>query len=597
MKIWLRLLIPLAVNFPSFPSHYQVVAQDALKTPVTASFKEEVPVFRGLDANLYMQTSAEYRALCYQTYQLAELRLKEAIRLAPQDGRKAIVVMDLDETVLDNDGFQTWMLRTGQAYEQAWFDRWEEFGGASVGLIAGAKEFILSAESLGVSVVHISNRSERHRESTKRTLEQLGIPIHHERELKLSTTTSDKTARRNEVEQKDNGRILLFVGDNLRDFDESFRSAAFGPEASSVELAQAITSRKAKVDETRSAWGTKWIVLPNPAYGEWFKPLGRGHQDMEQMVKAGKQVGLAFWNVENLFDTTDDPNVEGDEEFTPQGPNQWTSERLDIKLNNLARVISRMHENRGPAIMGLSEIENRDVIEMLIEKLKPLGRDYQIVHQDSPSDRGIDCALIYDANLFTLEFAKFHFVDADKTRDIVEAKLTRERASLTVFVNHWPARGNDARYRMLAAQTLRARTQQILIEDPLADFVAMGDFNDYPTDPSLVEGLGAVGDLASLSHGKLFNTSYTTEPNSKNGTYVYNEKWDVLDQIIVSPGMLLPGGVSWGLGSTKPVVLADDQMYVPSGNGISKPSRSYSRTTFHKNGYSDHMPIVTSIFW
>ncbi len=149
---------------------------------------------------------------------------------------------------------------------------------------------------------------------------------------------------------------------------------------------------------------------------------------------------------------------------------------------------------------------------------------------------------------------------------------------------------------MTAAKTLRGRTDEILAADPLADLVIMGDFNDYPVDPSLTDGLRAVGDLSLLKQGNLFNTSYTTNPDATNGTYVYQDQWGVLDQIIVSPGMLIPGGVSWGLGSTKPVVLADDQMYVPA-NGIPRPSRSYTRTNFHSNGYSDHMPIVTTIFW
>ena len=102
---------------------------------------------------------------------------------------------------------------------------------------------------------------------------------------------------------------------------------------------------------------------------------------------------IATWNVENLFDLEDDPNVQYDEDFTPQAPNRWTKERLDIKLKNLASIISKMNNGRGPDALGLCEIENRKVIEMLVAKLAPLGRDYQIVHKDSDSDRGIDTAL------------------------------------------------------------------------------------------------------------------------------------------------------------------------------------------------------------
>ncbi len=574
-----------------------VLAQDTNLGNDSQPFVIESPPYRGLDANLYMQTSAEYRAVCYQTFVLAELRLRQAITTSPKDSRKMVVVMDLDETVVDNGGFQTWMLRNGRAYDQSMFDRWEEFGGDQVSLIPGAKEFILTAESLGVTVVHISNRNDRFREQTKRTLTRLGIPIHHDRELKLSTATSDKTSRRREVEQEDKCRILLYVGDNLRDFDESFRSPQLTPDSTPADLAQAIAARKKRVDATKANWGNKWIVIPNPAYGEWLKPLARGLRDIGHLAHVGESLGFAFWNVENLFDTIDDPNVEGDEEFTPNGVYHWTPERLEIKLSNLARVVTCMDDGRGPAVLGLAEIENRRVVQLLVDKLKSLGRDYQIVHHDSPSGRGIDCALIYDAEEFELESQQFHLVDAEDTRDILEAKLSKNGSSLTVFVNHWPARSHDESFRMIAAKTLLARLRKILRDDPLADVLMMGDFNDHPNDKSLVDGLGAVADIKSLTNGKVFNTSFAAEPDSSTGTYVYNETWEILDQVLVSPGMLLPGGVSWGLGSTRPVVLADDQMFHPTGQGIAKPSRSYTRTTFHSNGYSDHMPIVTEIFW
>jgi len=418
-----------------------------------------------------------------------------------------------------------------------------------------------------------------------------------DRNLKLSTTTSDKTARRKEVQETDGYNVLLFVGDNLRDFDERFKSPSLNPQSSAADLNNAIAKRKDQVDETKANWGTQWIVLPNPAYGEWTKPLGRGEKDIERLASAGTPVGIAFWNVENLFDLVDDPAVEDDEEFTPNGPNQWTAERLDIKLKNLAAVISRMHNDRGPDILGLAEIENRAVVEKLVETLAPLGRDYRIVHKDSPSDRGIDCALIYDAKVVTLAESKFHYVEADKTRDILEAKFTRNGGNLTVFVNHWPSRGNDVSCRIKAGETLRGRIDELLKVDALADIVAVGDFNDYPTDDSIVKALGAVGDVAELTGGKMFNSSFTTAPDASNGTYVYKNKWGIIDQVILSPGMLLPGGVSWSIGSTKTAILVDDQLFDMSGPAIPRPSRSYSKTTFHKTGYSDHLPVVTTVIW
>ena len=134
MNQWFRFLtVVLAITSTGF-SHRLACAQTP---PQTAEL--ETPAYRGLDANLYMQTSAEYRAVCLQTFQWAMVRLKQALAAAPQDGRRPVVVMDLDETVIDNGGFQSWLLRTGRAYDQTLFDRWEMFGGDQVELIPGAK--------------------------------------------------------------------------------------------------------------------------------------------------------------------------------------------------------------------------------------------------------------------------------------------------------------------------------------------------------------------------------------------------------------------------------------------------------------------------
>ena len=138
---------------------------------------------------------------------------------------------------------------------------------------------------------------------------------------------------------------------------------------------------------------------------------------------AAEELYVACWNVENLFDLRDDPSVVGDEEFTPQAAKRWTTERLDIKLANLAKVITKMNNDRGPDVLGLIEVENHYVLRELVKTLAPLKRNYKIVHQDSPSDRGIDCALLYDADRLSLRFSSFHFVDAENTRDIVEAAL------------------------------------------------------------------------------------------------------------------------------------------------------------------------------
>lgn len=311
-------------------------------------------------------------------------------------------------------------------------------------------------------------------------------------------------------------------------------------------------------------------------------------------ASAQDDMTVAFWNVENLFDTVDDPKVDRDEEFTPSQPKKWSKERLRIKLRNLARVVSGMQEGRGPDILGLSEVENRDVVELLVRELQPLGRKYAIVHRDSPSFRGIDCALIYDAKTFRLEESRFHRIDGETTRDIVEAKLSHQGHSLTVFVNHWPSRRSPAPARIRVAARLRRRVDELLAKSPSADFVIVGDLNDTPADESVGSTLRTWGDPDRLRPGVLFNSMWDHHRSGK-GTYVYQNNWNTLDHVILAPGMLDTKGFQWVRGSTK-AVQHDYQMYVPRNpKSIPCPSRSYTGDNFHADGFSDHLPVACRI--
>lgn len=298
----------------------------------------------------------------------------------------------------------------------------------------------------------------------------------------------------------------------------------------------------------------------------------------------------AFWNVENLFDTRDDPDVQGDEEYTPTGDKHWTSQRLNVKLNNLARVIKEMNGRRGPDVLGLCEVENRDVLKSLIEKLKTLRRDYEIVHKNSPSGRGIDCAVIYDAKRLRLESSKFHFVDVDHTRDIVEAEFEARGKQLYVFVNHWPSRFNPESARIEAAKTLRRRLDEILRNDANADVLVMGDLNDTPRNLSVGKHLKTWGDATSLHPGVFFNPMFRLHEQGR-GSYVYRNRWEMIDQVILSPGLLDKKGFRWQPDSIK-LVLARYQLYHSKDPSlIPRPSRSFTRNSFHEDGYSDHLPV------
>jgi 5'-nucleotidase (lipoprotein e(P4) family) len=243
------------------------------------SYKASDPANRNLDASLYTQTAAEYRAACYQAYNLATERLK---KVADPHGKFAVIT-DLDETVIDNSGFMAMQLRSGLAYDQRLWDEWEQNYPDKLALVPGAKEFIHEAEAQHVAVFYISNRNDKFRAQIKYALGSLLAMRIEDEFLKLKTGSSDKTARFNEVTAA-GYNVLLYLGDNLRDFDDTLK---FRPllNDSDAELQAAIKDRKAAIDKDRLKMGVEWIILPNPVYGEWLQgPLSRGRRDFDRLV-------------------------------------------------------------------------------------------------------------------------------------------------------------------------------------------------------------------------------------------------------------------------------------------------------------------------
>lgn len=280
-----RMLLPLVVGLligaggtfgiihlsASRPATTSAVTPTTEAKPSADPIKKESPPFRSLDANLYMQTAAEYRACCLQAFYLAEERVKAKVALRTAT-TPAVVVFDLDETVLDNGVYQARQLRAGQVFEQKLWDVWEEKGGEQVRLVLGAKEFIAKLSFYKVRPVYISNRNDKFREQTHAVLKRLEIDVPDE-QLLLSTKSSDKTDRRATV--RDKFDVLLWVGDNLRDFDEAFK----------YDKEKGLDGRKMAVDERKAKFGADWIILPNIAYGEWTKAFAGGPEDVDLLVK------------------------------------------------------------------------------------------------------------------------------------------------------------------------------------------------------------------------------------------------------------------------------------------------------------------------
>ncbi len=230
---------------------------------------------RELNALLYMQTSAEYKAACLQAYRWAHERLKaKRSEMSTQQEKPFAVVADLDETILDNSAINATLLQQRKYFTSAYWNRFVRDYNEDVRLVPGAKEFVQMAEQLGVKMVYISNRSINEQSDTLTTMTRLGLKVDDEsKQLLLSRGDANKADRRKQAEA--NFTVLLYLGDNLRDFDESF---VFPPNIEAADLdaiRKAIDERSQQVSKSSEHWGVDWIIIPNPLYGEWDKPARR----------------------------------------------------------------------------------------------------------------------------------------------------------------------------------------------------------------------------------------------------------------------------------------------------------------------------------
>lgn len=222
-------------------------------------------------ATLWMQTSGEYRAICEQIYQMAYEVLRGRVEREHNTWSKPpAVVMDLDETVLDNSAYQTMLLREQTYYNSETWTAWMNERWDTIGLVPGAGRFIQQCEAMGLRVVFITNRHEAERPGTIKSLRNLGInfdDMGSSAQLRLLLTDdeigSDKTSRRRAVAEK--YEIIAYFGDNLIDLSEEFAPHRF----------EHFSERQAAVDAQSPRLGTQWFVLPNPLYGAWQAMIPR----------------------------------------------------------------------------------------------------------------------------------------------------------------------------------------------------------------------------------------------------------------------------------------------------------------------------------
>ncbi len=315
--------------------------------------------------------------------------------------------------------------------------------------------------------------------------------------------------------------------------------------------------------------------------------------------------GVAFYNLENLFDTIPNNPENRDAEFTPGGARQWNSAKYNSKINNMARVITAMTTPttpNGPAFIGVSEIENRSVLEDLVKavdrRLTDEGRqpwNLQVIHHDSPDARGIDVSALYNPRQFKFVDVTNHRLHLPtyttfRTRDQMCVTGVIAGDTVSVIVNHWPSRlGGQERsswLREAAADLSKHIADSLWQLRPNQGVIVMGDFNDDPQDRSCSVNLGAKRDIKKVSAQEFYNPWWKILDKGI-GTLAYKGQWNLFDQIVVSGTLLKDNGAKLYYQTAK--VNNFDFLMDTEGARQNYPRRTYSAGIF-LNGYSDHFP-------
>ncbi len=312
-------------------------------------------------------------------------------------------------------------------------------------------------------------------------------------------------------------------------------------------------------------------------------------------------ITVALYNCENFFDTKDDPN-KNDDEFLPDSKLKWDDTRYMNKLTKIAQVLDSTVAGSGlPNLVGLVEVENKEVLEDLISKSPLKEKSYGVLCTDSPDERSIDVGLLYDKSVFTLvDFKELNATNPSlgdyKTRNILFATLKATNGDvLYVFVNHWPSRREGEKEseprRVFAAEQVRNKINELQKKDTKAKVIVMGDFNDHPDNNSILNTLKASDKPKAKTD--LYN-AYQTLDAAKQGTHYYDKEWRVLDQIIVSQAFIgAKKGYKFNPKNAK-ILRKDFVLFKNNKTGEERPNRTYSGEKYY-NGYSDHLSVYITL--
>ena len=294
---------------------------------------------------------------------------------------------------------------------------------------------------------------------------------------------------------------------------------------------------------------------------------------------------ISFFNCENFYDTIDQKNIL-DEEFTPTSAKAYNQQIFRLKRKQIAETIyalGKQEKQDGLSLIGLVEIENKNVLEALVMDTLIKKYQYQIIHFDSKDLRGIDVALLYNPAHFKpyqyrpISLAIGMHQSDFPTRDILYVKGLLDNEWVHVLVNHWPSRRGGSRAsikrRFWASEVLKSFIDSLQKEDPAANIITMGDFNDNPTDPS-------------LKNIPLENPFYTLFKKGK-GSLAFNDSWSLFDQILLSRPIFDPENE---IKYYKSIIYNKQNRTETSGKYRGYPKRTWSGDQYNA-GYSDHFPV------
>lgn len=322
---------------------------------------------------------------------------------------------------------------------------------------------------------------------------------------------------------------------------------------------------------------------------------------------------VAWWNVENLFDHKDAPRTDKLKRVLQDDLKNWTITLRDQKISQLASVVAQMNNGAGPDLLGVYEIENQTVVQLLLDQINtrlPTPRSYKIAHADTDDERGIDVAFIYDTTLLEVplpltDSVFFHVVmKRNATREIVQVNFTTKTGTprtWAVFGNHWPSRRGGAEasagYRAIAGETLAYFHQRVLeVHGPNTPVLVMGDFNDEPFNTSLDTHALSRRQSELVINGDnpyLWNLTYPLL-GTPDGSFYFENQPNMLDQFLINKNMAKP---------TMPISADPTTMHLIGFPGMTStgrykkpiPFEGLGKTTANTAGYSDHFPIGLTV--